>query len=259
MNNATTGSATAGSPATGPAINLGFSGASAGEPNKVQEATVPEKQYKELESKFGTQGQELGEYRQFFQSVSPLLEKLDQNPELVQAILDGKIDKELSKAVLEGKVSVADAAVVTAAHDQVKKELGSGGYKAAAPEDINKLVDEKMQVIRKEIEERSELDRFQRDALEFIEKTPDFKEFAEDIDKWLDEHDVTDISVAYYAVKGQLGEAAAKKAAEAAAGERAKEMAMNASGGGINSRYAPDGTPTIDRLVAGRTDPNRFF
>lgn len=70
------------------------------------------KAYDELVSRFGTQGTELGEYRAFFQNIAPLLDKLDQAPELVQAIIDGKVDKGIAQAVMEGRVDVRDVAIV---------------------------------------------------------------------------------------------------------------------------------------------------
>ncbi len=45
--------------------------------------------------------EELGEYRQFFAEITPLLEKLDKNPELTKAILKGNITAELAKAFTE--------------------------------------------------------------------------------------------------------------------------------------------------------------
>lgn len=217
------------------------------------------KAYDELATRFGTQGQELGEYRQFFQNIAPLLDKLDQAPEMVQAIVDGKLSKEIAKAVLEGRVDVRDAAAVQQAHEQVKEKLGEKAYDAATPEAITKLVEGQVNKFRREFEEKSDLQDFQDYTQKFIENTPDFQEHADAVDKWLDAHDVTDIEVAYYAVKGQLSETAAKKAAEEAAGERAKDVLSNASGGGQSAQYAVDGTSMADRYISGRPNPNSFF
>src|SRR3990167_3268895 len=83
------------------------------------------KNYDELMARFGTQGAELGEYRQFFQNIAPLPDKLDQSPELVQAIIDGKVDKDIAQAVMEGRVDVRDAAIVQQAAATVKENLRS--------------------------------------------------------------------------------------------------------------------------------------
>jgi len=222
-------------------------------------ATGDSKAYDELMSRFGTQGQELGEYRQFFQNIAPLLDKLDQAPELVQAIIDGKVDKNLAQAVLEKRVDIKDAAIVQKASEQVKKDLGAKAYEMATPESIQKLVEEEVSKFRKDFEEKADLQSFQDYTQKFIEKTPDFQEYADAIDKWLDEHDVADVEVAYYAVKGKLSEANAKKAAEVAAGERAKDVMANAQGGNQSAQYASDGTPLIDKLISGRPNPNSFF
>lgn len=251
------GSAAAGSSTTGPNINLGNSGTPTGQPASGGER-ISYEQYKELEKKLGSQGQELGEYRQFFQSISPVLDKLDQSPELVQAILDGKVDKELAKAVYDGKVTIQDAEVVTQAYSEVKEDLGDKKYEAMSPDKIADLVDKKVQEVRRELEEKAELGDFQEKTQAFIGNTPDFAEHADKIDKWLDEHDVTDIEVAYWAVKGKLSEEAAKKVAEVAEGERAKDVALNATGGGVYARYAPDGTALIDKLIGGSSNPNEF-
>jgi hypothetical protein len=217
------------------------------------------KSYDELASRFGAQGQELGEYRTFFQNIAPLLDKLDAAPELVQAIIDGKVDKQLAQAVIDGRVDIKDAAAVQQAHEEVKTKLGEKKYDAASPEEITKLVEAQVGKFRKEFEEKADLEGFQDYTQKFIEKTSDFQEYADEIDKWLDKHDVTDIEVAYYAVKGQLSETNAKKAAEVAAGERVKEVLANAGGGGQHTTFTPGGTPLVDKLISGRPNPNTFL
>ena len=217
------------------------------------------KNYDELATRFGQQGQELGEYRQFFQNIAPLLDKLDQAPELVQAIVDGKVDKSIAQAVMEGRVDIRDAAVVQKAAETVKERLGKKEFDLSTPESITKLVEAEVGKVRKEFEEKADLQTFQDYTQKFIERTPDFKEHADEIDKWLDTHDVSDIEVAYYAVKGQMSEANAKKAAEVAQGERAKDVLANASGGGQTSQFSPDGTPLVDQLISGQVNPNSFF
>lgn len=217
------------------------------------------KSYDDLAARFGQQGQELGEYRQFISNITPLLDKLELAPDMVNAIVDGRLTQDMVKAVLEGRVDVRDATTVVAAHDQVKENLGDKAYEAATPEAITKLVELQVNKFRREFEEKSDLQSFQDYTQKFIENTPDFQEHAEAIDKWLDTHDVTDVEVAYYAVKGQMSVEAAKNAAESASGERAKDVFANASGGGQSAQYSSDGTPLVDRLIAGRQNPNSFF
>lgn len=238
-------------------------GAPAGETTTTGGVADNSKAYDELVTRFGTQGQELGEYRQFFQNIAPLLDKLDQAPEMVQAIVDGKLSKDIAKAVLEGRVDVRDAAAVAVAHEAVKENLGAAAYDAATPEAITKLVEkqvnQQVSQFRREFEEKSDLQTFQDYTQKFIENTPDFLEHSDAIDKWLDTHDVTDIEVAYHAVKGQLSISEAKKAADVAAGDRAKDLLSNASGGGQAVQYVPGGTAVVDKLIAGRPNPNSFF
>lgn len=215
-----------------------------------------EKQYKELESKFGSQGKELGEYREFVQGLTPLFEKLDASPELVQAIVDGKIDGNYAKAALEGKLSIAQAQAATAAQAEVQSELSASGAKVATPEEIARLVEEKFAAKSRELEERDEYREFERKTNEFIERTSDFADYADAIDKWIDEHDVTDIEVAYYAVKGKLSEESARKAAEEAAAEEAKQIILNAGPGGVTAQGLADGKSLADQLIGGRVNPN---
>lgn len=257
MDNPNNGSGVPGSPTTVPAPSSN-QGTPAGQTAQTG-GDNGAKNYDELAAKFGAQGQELGQYRQFFQDISPILDKLNDSPELVQAIIDGKVDKNLAQAVMEGRVDIKDAAIVQQAADTVKENLGEKKFEMATPESIQKLIEAEANKIRKEFEEKADLQTFQDYTQRFIEKTPDFQEYADEIDKWLDEHDVSDIEVAYYAVKGRLSEANAQKAAEAAAAERQKEIMANAGGGAQPASFAADGTPLVDKLISGQVNPNSFF
>lgn len=254
MNDATNinGSVPTGSPETGPESNPTPSGQPGN--NNGQAAITPE-MYQALERKMGEMGNELGGYREFVTNITPLLEKLDANPELVQAIVDGKIDQELAKSVLEGRVTATDAEAVTTAAKEVAKEVGKKNMESLTPEQVEKLIEEKVNATRASLEEAAELKDFEVRTQSFIESTPDFIQYAEEIDNWLDSHNVSDIEVAYYAVKGQMSTQEAARAAQEAEAERAKEIALNASGGGVNSQTTPDGRPLIDDLVAGPSNP----
>jgi len=233
--------------------------APAGETRKTGGADDAAQNFEELEKRFGQQGQELGEYRQFFQNIAPLLDKLDKAPELVQAIVDGKVDADLAKAVLEGKVEVKDAAAVQHAHEEVKKDMGKKAYETAKPEDITKMVETKVNEFRREFEEKADLKSFQERTQKFIEDTADFEKYSKDVEKYIDEHDVTDIEVAYYAVKGKMSEKEAQKVADEAAAERAKEVMANAAGGGQGPRGVISDENIVDKLISGRPNPNSLF
>ena len=125
MDNPFMGSDQSGSPTTVPAPTP-EQGTPAGEAAKTGGDTSEKntdqnkdqnKDYGELESRLGQQGQELGEYRQFFQNISPLLDKLNQQPDLVQAIIDGKVDDSIAAAVMEGRIDIRDAAIVHQANE----------------------------------------------------------------------------------------------------------------------------------------------
>ena len=238
-------------------------GGALGETSKESASQINPEQVKELESLVGRQGQELGEFRKFFQDISPLLDKLDKSPDIVQAILNENITADLAKAAMEGKVSVTDAQMVSKAHAEVKKDLGKKGYSEASSDDITQLVEDKVKEIKTDFEaklkERDDLASFNDETQDFIGRTPDFTKYASEIDRWLDEHDnVTDISVAYYAVKGELSEKEAKKQAEIDLAEHQKELALNASGGGQRATYMSSDPSVIDSLISGKTNPNVF-
>lgn len=258
------GSVAAGSPIASGAPNPNnLGGAGVGEAPKVETAPqIDPAQHKELESLVGRQGQELGEFRKFFSDIAPLLDKLDKAPEIVQAIIDGNITQDLAKAAIEGKVSITDAQIVTKAQEEVKKDLGKEGFKGASPEEVTKLVEEKAREIKgefqKELKERDELSAFEASVNDFIARTPDFKDYASEIDKWLDEHDVTDIAVAYYAVKGELSEKEAKKQADIDKAEAEKSGALNMGGGQGNATHLRGDENVVDSLIASKSNPNIF-
>lgn len=246
--------------ANGSANPNNIGGNKGGETNKVLPDVT--KEYENLQSKLGEQGRELGEYRQFFEGVAPLLDKLDKSPELVRAIIDGKVDEELAKAALQDKITIGDAKVITQAHTEVKKELGKD-YSKTSNEDISKLVEERVGQVKKEMEmslkEVEDARSFEQSVNEFINNTPDFPKYAEEIENWLTKHgDVTDIEVAYYAVKGQLSEREAARVAENDKAEHAKNIALNAGGGRGGQIIFPEGMDPADVLISSRSNPNIF-
>lgn len=256
----------------GSVANLGSTGSPAGVPADNQKGgagagqtqnTIDAEQHKNLEELAGRQGQELGEYRSFFEGVAPLLDKLDKSPELVEAILNDKIDAALIKAASEGKISLESAQTVTKAEKEVKQDLGKKAFEAATPEQIEALVEKKANEmfsskVESRLKEFEETRAFEESVNAFISSTPDFEQHAEAIDKWLDKHDVTDIKVAYYAVKGELSEAEAKKQAALDDAEAAKNIALNAGGGSSRATYNPGDASIVDQLIAGKANPNVF-
>lgn len=252
------GSATAGSPIANGVPNANNIGTG----QTASAVQIDPAQHKELESLVGRQGAELGEFRKFFSDIAPLLDRLDKSPEIVQAIVDGNITADLAKAAMEGKVSITDAQIVSKAHEEVKKELGKEGYKGASADEVTKLVEEKAKELKtdfqKELKERDELSAFETSVNDFIARTSDFQKYASEIDKWLDEHDVTDIAVAYYAVKGELSEREAKKQAEIDKAEAEKGIALNMGGGSGNATRIRGDANVVDSLIASKSNPNTF-
>lgn len=242
----------------GPAVTPGSQGPNAGQPTGMGNIENTQA-YKELEKKLGSQGQELGEYRNFFEGIKPLLVKLNDAPQLVQAIIDGKVTEDLARAALDGRVSLSDAQVVAAAHEQVKEKAGDARYSQMTADQVSKLVEAEAQKLRKELADNAEWQQFQDRTQSFIANTADFQDYSQEIEKWLDTHDIDDVEVAYYAVKGKLSDTKAKEAADVAAAERMKEYASNASGGGVHPQFSPDGTPMVDKLIAGRPGSNPLW
>lgn len=257
------GSAPAGSPIANGVPNPNNLGAMGGQTPTTNAPTAADAaQRAELESLVGRQGAELGEFRKFFSDIAPLLDKLDKSPEIVQAIIDGNITADLAKAAMEGKVTVGDAQIVSKAHEEVKKDLGKEGYKGASPDEVARLVEDKAREIKNEFEakfkERDELSAFEASVNDFIARTSDFSKYASDIDKWLDEHDVNDIAVAYYAVKGELSEKEAKKQADIDKAEAEKNGVIGMGGGSGRATYIRDDGQAIDNLIASKSNPNIF-
>lgn len=260
MNNAFDGSVTTGSPIASSVPNPNNLG---GGQTPAVENKIDATQHAELESLVGRQGQELGEFRKFFSDIAPLLDKLDKSPEIVQAIIDGNITGDLAKAAMEGKVSIVDAQIVSKANEEVRKDLGKKIYDNASPDEVSKLIEAKAKEIRadyqKELKERDDLSAFESNVNDFIARTSDFSTYASDIDKWLDEHDVTDIAVAYYAVKGELSEKEARKQANFDKVEAEKNGALNMGGGPTGGVTHLRGDENIvDTLIASKANPNIF-
>ena len=201
----------------------------------------------------------LAELEKFFEGISPVLVKLNASPDLVQAMLADKINDETAKAALEGKLSIEKAEkVAAAAVDAVAADLGAKAFNAASSDEVSRLVEEKISALRSEWKEHEDMSTFETYTNQFISETPDFAKYSGAISEWLDEHDVTDVRVAYYAVKGELSEKAAKERSDADAVENAKNVMLTAGGGNIPSNAIVGGQPLIDSLIANRANPNRF-
>jgi len=220
--------------------------------------------YEALEKKLGDQGVELGENRELMESLRPLMERLNDHPELITAITSGKLTGELAKAALEGKVTIEEAATVTKAHEEVKKELGKTEYNKTSSEDIEKLVTEKIEALSKKfdsrIDESEEIRRYTDDVRNFLASKGDkYDEYASAIDEWRKEHpDVNDIRVIWDAVVGAEAQKAKSKKDEETAGESAKEVAANATGGSGSQTGVIRDNNLVDQLIAGKSNPNVF-
>ena len=231
---------------------------------KKTEETVSADQYKELEKKLGSQGKELGDLRNFYDEISPLMDKLQSKPELIDAILKDKISPELIKPVVEGTVSEKDAKDVTKAHDEVKKNLGSEKYENTSPEDIKKLIEEGVSKIRDEfnktIQEKDSEKDYEERMKDFMNSTSDFAEYAQGITKYIQEHpEITDLQTAYDAVKGKALQDKYKAQEEKEAADAAKDIAANAGGGSGQNTANMNKEELLDKLIGVTKNPNMSF
>jgi len=222
-------------------------------------------QYEEAEKQIGKQGKELGDYRGFFKEISPLLDKLQGHPELVEAIMQGKMDTKTVETVLAGEATVKEATNVAEAHDEIKKKLGAKKYKETPSEDIEKMVAEKAQEIvdkatadiKKGITQSDERRAFESKVNDFVKNTPDFPEYADGVRKWFEEHpNQFEIDVAYDAVKGRVLAEKAGAEEEAKKAEAAKGLAANAGPGGSQGAKIVEDKDVADQLIGEKSNPN---
>ncbi|MCK5616264.1 hypothetical protein KAR91_81130 [Candidatus Pacearchaeota archaeon] len=229
--------------------------------------TVSKEQYEQLESKLGSQGQELGDYREFYKNVGPLLKELDKQPDLIEAIMAGKIDADLVQAAMDGKVTIQEAKEVSEAHTEVKKELGKKEYEKTSPEDINKLITDKVAEglkdikddFNKNISEVEDMREYENRITDFMSNTDDFAEYSVNIDKWFQDHpEQDDIEVAYNAVKGAALVKLAEDNKSKDEAEANKDAAANAAGGGSPSNTIIEDENIVDKLISNTSNPNSF-
>ncbi len=269
------GSAEAGSPNNfgnadpgnaGESVDAGENKGNEGKGGDAGDGTNWETQYKELEKKFGEQGEEVGKWRTYFQGVNPLLTKLENQDELIRAIMDDKVDSKLAEAVLEGKVTLKDASDVQKAHDDVQKKMGKEKYDKASAGEISELI--KAQVDKgigeakvdfdKKLTEAKEDQEYKEKLNSFISNTPDYQEYVVGITKWFQDHpNQVDMEVAYHAVKGEaLGRKAEEDKIKAGA-EASKDLAANASGGS-SQQTGLKKEAGVDDLIGSSQNPNSF-
>lgn len=243
--------------------------ANAGKPgdasnNEGKQETVSKQQYDELFSKMGEHTEELGNLRKIaeeYESITPFLEKVNQNEPLIKAILDDKLsDPNLIKAIVEGTVSITDAKKIEKANEKVKEELGKKEYEKSTPEQISKMIEEKLEEklsatkeLEKKIssmEEERILEKYEMRTQKFIDSHKDFAEYATDINKYMEDNNILDVNVAYDAVVGKKLQEKMAVDAESRAKEEAKEMASNMGGGGSMRGKTISDKKLVDELIA---------
>jgi len=220
-------------------------------------------QYEELQKKLGEQGRELGDFRKLYEDMTPLLSKLDEQKELVQLIMEDKFTPDIVQAIADGKINLTEAEEITKAHGEVKKDIGKAAYDKAKPEDIERLIAEKVKEetvkIQKVIDEREDQRKFDDDLAFFAANTPDLKEYAPAIDEYFRNYPKeTDMKIAYKIVKAEALENKMKEDEEKRNAEDAKRLAANAGGGGSRNSAVIRDDNLIDQLIGGKRNPNVF-
>ena len=236
------------------------------EPSTNDKNVIPEEQYKELEKKLGSQGEELGKFRKLFEDTSPLLEKLNDDPELAKAILDGKIDSQLVTSILNGTTTKENAETVSEADKEVKKELGKKEYAQKAPEEIEKLIEAKItegvakaeQKFSQSFNNMEKRQEYQSKISDFIANTPDFAEFATEIEKFVEMTGITNVEIAYNSIKGKALQEKYKDEEEKHMAEAAKNMAANAGGGSSQVTAKVANKDVLDELLGDSKNPNTY-
>ena len=244
-------------------------------PSKNNEETVPKEQFSNLEKKIGEQGVELGEsrekvkeYEQYFDDISPLMESLSKDKELISYITSGKISSQLVKEVLEGKVPAKEATEVTKAHSEVKNEMGKDEYNKASTEDIEKRIEEKLkglddkfQKIEKDFEgklaDSEKLHEYEKKVEDFASSTPDLKDYLPRIGELMEEHpEITRIDILYKLAKAEVMEKKSEEDAEKKKTEDEKNLAANLIGGSSYGRIEVNDPDVANELIGGSSNPN---
>ena len=230
---------------------------------------VPKKDYEELAKKMGEGSEELGNYREFFKEITPLLDKMQDMPEVAEVILEGKLTSDMATAIMDGKVSIEDATVVAQAHEKVKKDLGGKVYNKTSPEEIENLVTKQLADVDQKIKDATtkfskdigdieEKRKVEGETKAFIKQVGDFEDYAEGVVDYLGKHpNVDDIETAYFAVKGLALSQKAADDAKIAAVEEKKTMAANAGGGMSQGRTIISDKSLIDSLIPGSSNANQ--
>jgi len=277
----------AGSPITETVPNLnGFGGIgeTAGQqPAKKDEnnnasGKVSEEQYKNLEKKLGEQGSELGtlreknkEFETFFDEISPLMEKLEADKDLIGMIVEGKINSKLAKDVLTGKVSKSEAEAVTEAHKEVKKEMGKEAYENADPKEIEKnlleklgtMIDEKLgkttEDVNKKLTDAEKRRESEEETKRFANNTPDLKDYVVRISELMKERpNIKRLEDLYNIAVGEHLRKERDEAIKNGDVDKAKDLALNAAGGGSHNTATVSDPSLLDRLIGGNSSPNSF-
>lgn len=251
-------------------VNAGSSvdagqGSGNGESKINLEDFVPKSQYAELERKLGSQGKELGEARAFITELTPLLDKLDANPEVVEALRDGKLDSDLAKAILEGRIGIVEAQAVAKANEDIKNDMGEAGHAQLSPEELAKQILEKIQPVienvkvelKKDIDEVKDVREFEEEVAKFIASHPDYDDYADAITAYTEEHpEQQDLEMVYHYIKGRAQAAKAAADGEKASVEASKESLPPATGTTRNSP-ASEG-PSVEDFVKLGPSANSF-
>lgn len=199
--------------------------------------TIDDKEFEALQQLANKAVDDNKKYEEAFGNLSPLLDKLDKVPELAE-ILSQKDENFLQgivNAISEGKLSVNDGKQVAAAAEIVRSEVGDKKFETLDPTRLENLISEKLSAGMKGLEERiskvseqQAVEAAAAEAMQFIEKTPDFDKYAERIKQLDDEHPEfrSDIRVLYMQAKGEEAIRAGEEGSKAATTDAMKSAVL---------------------------------
>lgn len=226
---------------------------------------VSREQYEQLERKLGEQGSELGSAREYVEIVEPILEKIRSNDALFDIISGDILTPEMAQAILDGKVTIGEAKQITSANEEVKKELGKKEYDKRTPEEIEALIiqkaeekfDEASKRLEAKLDNREEEKQFTDGIAAFIKNTPDYIDFADDVNQFFKDHpQQDDIEVAYRAVKTDKLQSILEGRNGTEAAAYAKQLAMNASEGDVRGGTISSKSGAFEDFVSTSVNPN---
>ena len=168
--------------------------------------------------------EEIQQLKSFHEDMAPIGQHLSEQPKVLKAILDGKINDEWFDNAMSSLTVPKEAS-------PAPKEEGSKPQESKEPSTfINDAIAREIAPLRENLEEM----KVRVEMEDMLKLNPDLNDYVEDIAKWYDDHpdlERTPMETVYRAVKQAKTEDVMKKEEEARKAKEAEDAAKNASGG----------------------------